>query len=105
MPDRLILISGGVILTLGFVKASLQGKPLTPVVEGGIVAIMILSLLDSFGDNWSKFASSMAVLAMVAVVYSDLPAVANVFANPPQHNAGTLQQRTIPPYPITNNPQ
>jgi hypothetical protein len=105
MPDRLILISGGVILSLGFIKASLQGKPLTPTVEGGIVVVLLLSLLDSFGNDWSKFASAMAVLAMVAVIYSDLPAVASVFANPPTHNAGVFQGQTIPPYPGQTNPQ
>lgn len=77
MPDRLILISAGVILTLGFTKAAIKQQPLTPVIEGGIVVVLLLSLLDSFGDEWSSFASAMAVLAAVSVVYADFPAIVN----------------------------
>ena len=104
MPDRLILISGGVILSLGFTKAALYGKPLTPVVEGGIVVVLLLSLLDSFGDDWAKFSSAMAVLAMVAVLYQDLPPIAKVFTVTPQHNAGVFASAS-PPFPGHTNPQ
>lgn len=106
MPDRLILISGGVILSLGFIKGAITQKPLTPVVEGGLVAILLLSLLDSFGGSWEKFASSLAVVAMLAVIYSDLPTVLDFFNNAQKSvpTGGTLTERN-PQYPGHTNPQ
>lgn len=102
MPDRLILISGGIILSLGFLKAAATGEKLSTVIEGGLVAIILLSLVDSFGDEWSKFASSMAVLTMVAVIYNDLPVVVQLVQ--PQHQPGTLQEKAGT-FPKTAIPQ
>lgn len=95
-PDRLILLSGGVIISFGFLKGVITKQPLTPILEGGIVVILLLSLLDSFGsDDMSKFASAMAVLAMIAVLYQDLPPIVSMFSQQPQHTAGNLQEAAI----------
>lgn len=95
-PDRLILLSGGVILSLGFLKGVITQKPLTPILEGGIVVVLFLSLLDSFGnEDVSNFAGAMAVLAMVAVIYQDLPPVAKLFTSQPTHSAGTFQEASV----------
>jgi amino acid transporter len=85
-PDRIILLSGGVILVLGFLKGILTKQPLTPIMEGGIVLVLFLSLLDAFGnDGLSKFSDAMAILAMIAVLYQDLPPVATVFSSTPNN--------------------
>lgn len=92
-PDRIIVLSGGVILALGFLKGAITKQPLTPIVEGGIVLILLLSFLDAFGnDGLSKFADAMAILAMIAVVYQDLGAVVSAF-NPVKAQWGNSEKK------------
>lgn len=58
------LIIGG----SGIIKAWQSKKPITSVILGSYVFMLILSLIDLAGGQASKFAGAIAMVAMLAVI-------------------------------------
>lgn len=58
------LIIGG----SGVIRAWQTKKPLTPVILGSYVFMLILSIADLFGGEVSRLAGAIAMLAMIAVI-------------------------------------
>jgi hypothetical protein len=70
-PHRGILIGGIVIITVGFANASLNKKPVSRVLVGGVGFLFLASLLDAFGGKASMLASAFVGLAVTAVLLSE----------------------------------
>lgn len=66
-----VLIIGGV----GVIKAysAKPAKPITPVIIGSYVLLLLLALLDFFGGGLSQVASALAMLAVVTVILTEFP--------------------------------
>lgn len=58
------LIIGG----SGVIRAWQTKKPLTPVILGSYVFMLVLSIADLFGGEVSRLAGAIAMLAMIAVI-------------------------------------
>jgi hypothetical protein len=54
----------------GIIKAwqSQPPKPITPIIIGSYVFMLVLSILDLFGGQVSTLAGALAMVAMVAVI-------------------------------------
>jgi hypothetical protein len=57
----------------GVVNAWLSHKPVTPVIIGSYVFMLILSLADLFGGEISRLMSALALLAAGYVVLTEIP--------------------------------
>lgn len=68
-----IIVATGVIMGSGVINAIIKNKPVTPVVIGGYVFMLLLSILDLFGGDMSKLASALAMLAMLYVLIYEFP--------------------------------
>lgn len=73
--NNTILIGGVVIITFGAVSALYNSKPETPVFIGGIGFILLASLIDMFGGEWSKLASGLVGLSVVTVILVEGPSL------------------------------
>ena len=58
------LIIGG----SGVIRAWQTKKPLTPVILGSYVFMLVLSLADMFGGKMSQVAGAIAMVAVIAVI-------------------------------------
>lgn len=68
-----IIAAGLIIVGSGVVQAWTSKKPITPVIIGGYVFMLILSILDMFGGQISTIASALAMLAVVYVLLNVFP--------------------------------
>jgi hypothetical protein len=73
--DAQIVVGGVIVLTLGAINKWTTGKAATPVLEGGIIAIILLALLSLFGEGASKLAGRFALLVALTAIISELPAI------------------------------
>lgn len=71
--NRHILIGVIVITVAGSLAAIRAHRPVTRVVVGGIVLLIVLSVLDAFGGPLSGVAGGLAMLAMTVVLLMELP--------------------------------
>jgi hypothetical protein len=62
-----------VIAGAGITTAYLNKKPITTVVIGSYILLLILSLMDMFGGKLSDLASAFAMLAVVYVLLTEVP--------------------------------
>jgi hypothetical protein len=62
-----------VIAGAGIVNAYIQKKPITTVIIGSYILLLILSLMDMFGGKLSDLASALAMLAVVYVLLTEVP--------------------------------
>ena len=79
--NKTILIGGIVIISIGAISAALNKKPETPVLVGGVGFILLASLLDVLGGNWSKLAIAITGLAVVSSVLVEGPALFTAIQN------------------------
>lgn len=70
-----IIIAGTVILAFGIGKAALDKQPLDKPIVGGLVFILLLSLVSAFSEPLSNLAGDFAVLGLITVVLVDGPEV------------------------------
>lgn len=80
-PNNTILIGGLLIISVGFVNATINNRPKTPVFAGGIGFLFLASLLDTFGGNASKFATAIVGLATFTVLLVEGPALVTALQN------------------------
>lgn len=74
-PNRALIIGGMVIISVGVIHAAVQSKPETPVFAGGVVFLLLASLLDALGGGASKVATGLVSVAAVTVVLTEGSAV------------------------------
>lgn len=79
--SKTILIGGIVIISIGVVNAAVNKRPETPVFVGGIGFILLASLLDTIGGQWSKVASGLVGLAVVTSLLVEGPALFTAINN------------------------
>ena len=75
MGDKKIIIAGFIILSLAAVRGITSGKPATPALEGGLVALLLLSLLAAFGEKQALLAGNLAMLAALTAIFSGVPQI------------------------------
>lgn len=66
--NRHIVVATVVILASGVVRNLLARQPITKTVVGGVVFMLILSVLDLFGGPMESLSSALAMLAMLYVL-------------------------------------
>lgn len=71
-----ILVAGGVILSLGVIRAVGHNTGLSKPVLGATVFVLLLSLLEAFGNaQLNRVLGAIALLAMFTVATFELPAI------------------------------
>jgi hypothetical protein len=71
--NKFIIIAGFVIVGSGVVNAWTNQKPVTAVILGGYIFVLLLALLDTFGGPVSNLANALALLAMTYVLLTEFP--------------------------------
>lgn len=71
--NKKIVIAVVVIGGSGVVNSIVNKKPLTPVLLGSYILLLVLSIADMFGDGLSQLAGAIAMLAMVYVLLVEFP--------------------------------
>src|SRR5260221_14372608 len=66
--NKKIVIAVLVIGGSGVIKAWNTGKPVTPIIMGSYVFMLMLSIADMFGGELSKLSGALAMLAMTYVL-------------------------------------
>ena len=70
-----IVVAALLIGATGIIKSysSQPPQPITPVIVGTYVFLLLLSLLDMFGGSLAEVASALAMLATISVVLTQFP--------------------------------
>lgn len=71
--NQKIIIAAVVIGASGVTNAWLNGKPITGVIVGSYVLLLVLALADTFGGTLSQFSGSIAMVAMLYVLLTEFP--------------------------------
>lgn len=71
--NKHIIVAVVVIGGTGFIRAFTSSKPVTPVIIGSYVLLLVLSLADAVGGGVSQIASGIAMVAMVYVLLTQFP--------------------------------
>lgn len=71
--NRKIVISAVVVGGVGITNAWSQSKPITGIVIGTYVLLLVLSILDLFGGPLSTLSGAIAMVAVVYVLLYELP--------------------------------
>lgn len=66
--NKHIIAATLIIGVSGIIKAWQSKKPITPVILGSYVFMLVLSIIDMFGGKASQLAGALAMLAVVAVI-------------------------------------
>lgn len=78
--NQAILAGGVVIISVGFVSATVNNRPKTPVFVGGAGIVLLASLVSMAGGNAAKLSTAFMGLAVVAVLLVELPDVFSVLS-------------------------
>ena len=95
--NKTVLIGGGVIITVGYANAVVtKGNP-TRVIVGGIVFILLASLLELAGPRANAIASGLVGVAVLTVILVEAPSIQQAYVNA-QKNVGktTTPTPTVP---------
>lgn len=68
-----IIVATIIIAASGIIRAWTDHKPITYVVIGSYVLLVILSVMDMFGGGLSELASALAMLAATYVILTEFP--------------------------------
>jgi hypothetical protein len=79
--NNTILVGGLLIISIGFINAVVNNRPKTPVFAGGVGFLLLASLIDSFGGQAAKLATSIVGLATVTVLIVEGPALVTALQN------------------------
>lgn len=71
--NKKIIVAVIVIGGSGIVNAWTHAKPLTPVILGAYILLLVLAITDAFGPPLSDIAGAIAMLAMVFVLLTEFP--------------------------------
>lgn len=68
------IVAAVVIITgSGVMNAWMNKKPITRVVIGSYILLLVLSVMDMFGGGLSQLASGIAILAATYVLLTEFP--------------------------------
>lgn len=71
--NKKIIAAAALIGFSGVVKAASSKAPLTPVITGAYIFLLMLAILDMFGGQASTLASALAMLAALYVLLTEFP--------------------------------
>ena len=71
--EKQIILAGFIIVGLGAARSFTDNKAVTPVLEGSLVAILLLSLLAAFGEQQAKLAGALALLVAFSSILINVP--------------------------------
>lgn len=71
--NQKIVVAVVVITGTGIINAWTNKKPITAIIVGSYILLLVLSLMDMFGGRISQLASAIAMLAVVYVLLNEFP--------------------------------
>lgn len=71
--NRKIVVSVVIITAAGIANAWTNSKPITGVVIGSYILLLVLSILDMFGGPLSTLSGAIAMVAVVYVLLHEFP--------------------------------
>lgn len=71
--NKKIVVSGVAIMSFGLIRAFKMNKNPNRVIQGSLVLMLLLALMDAISDDLGKVAGALAILALIAVSISELP--------------------------------
>jgi hypothetical protein len=71
--NRKIIIAVAIVAGSGIVQAWVKKKPITPIIIGSYVFLLVLAVLDMFGGPVSTLAGAIAMLAATYVLLTEFP--------------------------------
>lgn len=71
--NKKIIIAAFVITGSGVINAWSHNKPVTPVILGSYIFVLLLSIADMFGGPLADISSALAMLAVVYVLLTEFP--------------------------------
>jgi hypothetical protein len=67
--NRKIIVATVFITGTAILRTHMTGQPMTPILIGGYVFMLVLSILDMFGGDLSKIAGALAMVAVVSMLF------------------------------------
>jgi TM2 domain-containing membrane protein YozV len=67
--NQKIIIAAAVITGTGILNAFLAAKPVTGIIIGGYILLLVLAIMDSFGGPFSALSGAIAMVAVVYVLF------------------------------------
>lgn len=78
--NQALIVSTAVITGIGALNAIVNKRPISTVIQGGLVFTGLLALLDALSPSqWGKLSGALASLAAGVCVLVELPAVLKGF--------------------------
>lgn len=71
--NKKIIIAVLVVAASGVTRSWQKQQPITPVIIGAYVLLLVLSILDMFGGPISDLANALAMLAATYVLLTEFP--------------------------------
>lgn len=71
--NKKIVVATLIIGGSGVVNGMVNGKPITPVIVGSYIFLLLMSVLDMFGGPLSALAGGLALVATVFVIINEFP--------------------------------
>lgn len=71
--NKKIIVATLVIAGSGVVNAWIKKQPITKVILGSYIFVLVLSVIDMFGGPLSQLATALAMLAVTYVLVSEFP--------------------------------
>lgn len=71
--NKKIIVAAVVITGSGVVNAWSNSKPITPVILGGYIFILVLAVMDMFGGPLADLSGALAMLAALYVLLTEFP--------------------------------
>lgn len=71
--NQKIVVAVIVIAASGIANAWINNKPITVVVIGSYILLLVLSIMDMFGGGLAQLASALAILAATYVLLTEFP--------------------------------
>lgn len=71
--NKQIVVSCMVITSAGVTNAVVKKQPLSKVIMGGYIFLLVLSIADLFGGPISQLASALSMVAVLYVILNVFP--------------------------------
>jgi hypothetical protein len=68
-----IIVAAVVVGGSGFLNHLLNNQPVTRVIIGTYIFLLVLAIMDTFGGPFVQLSSALAMLAMVYVLLTEFP--------------------------------
>lgn len=104
--NKKVIAAVFVIAASGVYKSAVAQKPITPVVMGAYIFLLVLSIMDMFGGAMSQLAGGLAMLAAVGTLLYDFPwtTISNVVTGKPTATPVAPKPTPQPAPSIAKNP-